>query len=194
MQVVAKLNYIRIAPRKVRLVVNLIRRKKIEDAQAILNFDVKKASQPLLKLLNSAVANARNNFQLEPNNLYISKITVDEGRKFKRWRARSRGRAAEIQKKTSHITLVLEEIKPAKKTKKVRKTKELSKPLEKKDKKGLSRQAKPKVEEKKIQELKKLHPSKFSEKAREDKPKPEKEITKPKITRGIRKIFRRKAF
>ena len=101
MVIVAKLRYLRIAPRKVRLVVDLIKGKAIEEAQTILNFTVKKATQPLVKLLNSAVANAKNNFQLEESNLYISRITVDEGPKYKRWRARARGIASEIQKKTS---------------------------------------------------------------------------------------------
>ena len=107
MTVTAKLRNLRIAPRKVRLVVELLKNKPVQEAQAILTFTTKKATKPLLKLLNSAVANARNNFQLEPANLYISKITVDEGTKFKRWMPRARGQASEIQKKTSHITLVL---------------------------------------------------------------------------------------
>lgn len=121
MQVKAKLNYLRIAPRKLRLLADLIRSKKIEEAQAILNFTVKKGSDPILKLLASALANAKNNFQLDPSNLYISKITVDEGPKYKRWMPRARGNAAEIQKKTSHITLVLDELKPGKKVKKEKK-------------------------------------------------------------------------
>jgi len=103
MSVVAKLCYLRIAPRKVRLVADLIRGKSVEEAQTILNFTVKKASQPLLKLLNSAISNAKNNFQLETSNLFISKITVDEGPKYKRWRPRSRGQIYQIQKKTSHV-------------------------------------------------------------------------------------------
>ena len=107
MTVTAKLRNLRIAPRKVRLVAELLKNKPVPEAQAILTFTTKKATKSLLKLLNSAVANARNNFQLEPANLYISKITVDEGTKFKRWMPRARGQASEIQKKTSHITLVL---------------------------------------------------------------------------------------
>ena len=107
MTVTAKLRNLRIAPRKVRLVAELLKNKPVSEAQATLTFTTKKATKPLLKLLNSAVANARNNFQLEPANLYISKITVDEGTKFKRWMPRARGQASEIQKKTSHITLVL---------------------------------------------------------------------------------------
>jgi large subunit ribosomal protein L22 len=111
MEVVAKLKYLRIAPRKVRLVADLIRRKSVNEALNILDFTNKKAAKPLKKLLNSAIANAKHNFQLDPSKLYISKITVDEGPKYKRWMPRARGRADEIQKKTSHITLVLAEAK-----------------------------------------------------------------------------------
>ncbi len=107
MEIIAKLNYLHIAPRKVRLVAGLIKGKQVEDAQNILRFTIKKASDPILKLLMQAKANAKNNFQIDPSVLYISKITVDEGPKYKRWRARARGRAAEIQKKTSHITMIL---------------------------------------------------------------------------------------
>ena len=109
MQVTAKLRNLRIAPRKARLVADLIRNKQVEEAQAVLNFTNKKATEPFLKLLNSAAANAKNNFQLDPVNLYISKILVDEGTKLKRWMPRARGQASPIQKKTSHITLVLSE-------------------------------------------------------------------------------------
>ena len=120
-----------------------------------------------MKLLKSAIASAIHNYQLEESNLYISKITVDEGPKLKRWRARARGVASEIQKKTSHVTLVLEEIvkKPPKKVKKV----------------------KPKVIKKEKVEEKVVKPEK-------PKPRPEIEVAKPKIERGIKRIFRRKAF
>jgi len=111
MAVIAKLRYLRIAPRKVRLVADLIRGKSVEEAQNILNFVPKRAAEPLFKLLKQGISNAKNNFQLEEKNLYISKITVDEGPKSKRVFPRSRGRAEEIQKKTSHITLILDEIK-----------------------------------------------------------------------------------
>ncbi len=109
MEITAKLNYLHIAPRKVRLVADLIKGKPVDDARNILRFTIKKASGPMLKLLMQAKANAKNNFQIDPSILYISKITVDEGPKYKRWRARARGRAAEIQKKTSHITMILKE-------------------------------------------------------------------------------------
>lgn len=125
--VTAKLRYLRIAPRKVRLVADLIRGKSVEKAQTILNFTTKRAAPVLLKLLNQAVANAKNNFQLEEKNLYISKILVDEGPKYKRWMPRARGRAFQIQKKTSHITLTLDTLDQ--KAKEVKKEKKVKKPL-----------------------------------------------------------------
>lgn len=129
MEVIAKIKYLRIAPRKVRLLTDLIRGKSVQRAQRILSFTIKKGSDPILKLLKSAVANATNNFKLNESNLYISKILVDEGPKFKRVMPRARGSANEIQKKTSHITVVLSEI-PGKATtvgkiEKVRKVKEI---------------------------------------------------------------------
>jgi len=108
-EVVAKLRRLRIAPRKVRLVADLIRGKKVDEAINILTFLNKKAAKPVLKLLKSAIANAEHNFKLKKDNLFISKITVDEGPKFKRWMPRARGRADLILKRTSHITLVLSE-------------------------------------------------------------------------------------
>lgn len=114
MVITAKLRNLRIAPRKVRLIADLIRGKQVEKAQAILQFSVKRGANPLLKLLNSAVASAKRK-DLDPAQLYVSRITVDEGPKLKRWRARARGQAYEIQKKTSHINIILSEIKKTKK-------------------------------------------------------------------------------
>jgi large subunit ribosomal protein L22 len=110
MEVIAKLNYLRISARKVRLVADLIRGKKVEQAQDILRFASKRATLPLSKLLKSAMANAKNNFGLDENNFYISKLLVNDGPKLKRFMPRARGQAYEIQKKTSHIVLVLKEI------------------------------------------------------------------------------------
>lgn len=164
MPVTAKLNYLRIAPRKVRLVADLIRGKKVSQALTLLQFTTKKPALPLLKLLKSAIANARHNFGLEEKNLYISKILVNEGPKLKRWMARARGRATEIQKKTSHITLVLDE-------------------LEKKL---------PKI--KKIKKIRKIEKEKAIPKIERPKLRPEIKIPKPKIEKAIPRIFRRKAF
>lgn len=133
----ATLNYLRIAPRKVRLVADLIRGKSVDDAQAILGFTTKKASKDLLKLLKSAAANAKS--QDSNDSLYISKITVDEGPKYKRWMPRARGQAYEIQKKTSHINIVLSETKKEKpeKEKPSRKDKSLLNPSLRSGKKKL---------------------------------------------------------
>lgn len=166
MVVTAKLRYLRIAPRKVRLVADLIRDKSVEEAQTILNFTIKNAATPLLKLLNSAVASAKNNFQLDPTNLFISKITVDEGPKYKRWMPRARGQVSEIQKKTSHVTLLLDEIE--KRLKRVKRAKKIKKEP------SVWAKEKPKI---KI-----------------PKPRPEEEMPKPKIKKGVKRIFRRKAF
>jgi len=110
MEVKAKLKNLRIAPRKVRLVADLIRGKKVIEAENILNFTIKRGAKPILKLLNSVVSNAKHNFGLEKENLYIKKITVDEGQKFKKLFPRARGRADTIQRKSSHVTMVLDEI------------------------------------------------------------------------------------
>lgn len=111
----------RIAPRKVRLVANLIKKSPVLSAEAQLKFQIKKSALPILKLLKSAVASSVNNFSLSPENLYIVNVLVDEGPKLKRFRARAFGRAGAIHKKTSHITLILEEraLSGVKKKKKV---------------------------------------------------------------------------
>lgn len=111
MQVIAKLNHLRMAPRKVRLVADLIRGKTLAQARVLLDFSLKNGALPFKKLLNSAAANAKNNFKLEEDNLFVDKVMVNEGPKLKRWRARSRGRAMRIEKKTSHIILILDEKK-----------------------------------------------------------------------------------
>ncbi|MCK9446814.1 50S ribosomal protein L22 [bacterium] len=118
-----ELNHLHIAPRKARLVADLVRGKKAEEAQVILNFAIKRASDPILKLLNSALVNAKNTKNVSASDLFISKITVDEGPAGKRVLPKSRGRGEVIKKKTSHVTLVLdvkrEDVKEAKKGKKV---------------------------------------------------------------------------
>ncbi len=109
MEVKVKLNNLRIAPRKTRQAIDLIRGKEVAQARTILEFTVKRASDPILKLLNSAVASAVNDLKLEESNLYVSKITVGEGPTLKRSFPMSRGKAFPIMKRTSHITLVLSE-------------------------------------------------------------------------------------
>lgn len=109
MEVKVSLNNLRIAPRKVRQVADLVRGKGVNEAQHLLDFTINKSAQPVLKLLLSAVASALHNFKLQESNLYVSKIMVDEGPKLKRWHPMSRGRAYPIIKRTSHIMLVLSE-------------------------------------------------------------------------------------
>ncbi len=115
MEIKVKLNNLRTAPRKTRQVIDLVRGKKAVEAQSILSFTVNKSARPVLKLLNSAIASAKHDFQLDESNLLVSKIFVDEGPKLKRWHPMSRGRAYPIIKRTSHITLVLDEIVPTEK-------------------------------------------------------------------------------
>ena len=111
------------APRKVRVVANLIKGLNINQARAQLRALPKRASGPVLKTLNSAVANAEHNFQLSKDNLYIAKIFVDGGPMLKRWMPRAMGRASAIQKKTSHLTVILGERIAAKAVKKAIKAK-----------------------------------------------------------------------
>lgn len=97
------------APRKVRLIADLVKRKPVLEAEAQLRFQNKRAALPILKLLKSGIASAVNNFNLSADSLYVLNIFVDEGPMLKRFRPRAFGKAGAIHKKTSHITLVLEE-------------------------------------------------------------------------------------
>ncbi|MCR5150767.1 MAG: 50S ribosomal protein L22 [Clostridiales bacterium] len=106
----AKATYIRIAPRKVQIVLDLIRNQPVEKALAILKYTPKAACEPLLKLLNSAIANAENNNNMDVNKLYISKCNVTAGPILKRIRPRAQGRAFRVNKRTSHISLELKEM------------------------------------------------------------------------------------
>jgi len=108
MEITAKLRYLRISPRKVRRVADLVRRTQVEKARATLKFSRQRSAEPLLKLLNSACANAKKNFSIEQDGLFIKKITVDQGPVYKRFRPAARGTAHPIHKKTSHVTIVLD--------------------------------------------------------------------------------------
>lgn len=99
-------NY-RQSPRKVRLVADLIRGKKVDEAEIELDFVAKRAAHHFKKLLNSAVANAKHNFNIEKENLYVKSVCVDKGVTLHRRRARARGAAFPINKRSSHITLIL---------------------------------------------------------------------------------------
>ncbi len=109
MEARAHARFVRIAPRKVRMVMDLIRGKELEEALAILKFTPKSASKVIEKLLLSAAANAQNNNDMDRDSLYVAKCYADQGPTLKRYRPRAQGRAAMIRKKTSHITVILEE-------------------------------------------------------------------------------------
>ena len=130
-EVTAKLSYLRMGPRKVRLVADLIRGRKAAQALDILSLTPKRAARPLLKLLNSAVANAKHNFSIPVEDLRISKIMVDGGPSLKRWMPKAHGRATPVRERTSHVHLVLaamtENKKEAKKEAKGAKKKESGK-------------------------------------------------------------------
>jgi len=136
MEVKVKLSNLRTAPRKVRLVADLVRGKKLVEAQNILLFTVNKSAKNILKLLNSAVASATHDLHLNESNLFVSKIMVDEGPKLKRWHPMSRGRAFPIIKRTSQIVLVLAEVNATNSKKLETKTeKRINKNIEKKENK-----------------------------------------------------------
>ena len=109
MEAVAKVTHVRIAPRKVRIVIDLIRNKPVGVALGILKNTPKAASPVVEKLLLSAMANAENNHNMNVDSLYVSEVFADQGPTLKRIQARAQGRAFRINKKTSHITLKLKE-------------------------------------------------------------------------------------
>jgi large subunit ribosomal protein L22 len=109
MKIEASLNNLRISPRKIRLVTDMIKGQDIDDAQVQLEHTVKKSSPVILKLLKSAVANAENNFGMDRSNLYVYDVQVGEGTKLKRWLPRAYGRATLILKRASNIYLTLAE-------------------------------------------------------------------------------------
>ena len=100
---------VRIAPRKARVVMDIIRGKSVADASAILKFTPKVGAEIIERVLKSAVANAENNFDMNVDNLYVSTCFVDQGPTMKRIHPRSRGQAFKILKRTSHITVAVEE-------------------------------------------------------------------------------------
>lgn len=101
--------YIRISSRKVKIVVDLIRGKQVDEALAILMYTPKSAAPYVEKLLKSAIANAENNLSMDRGSLYVAEVHADQGPTLKRYWARSHGRADMIHKRTSHITIVLDQ-------------------------------------------------------------------------------------
>lgn len=173
MEIKANLNYLRIAPRKVRSVIDLIRGKNIIEAERQLKFISRRASDPILRLLKSAIANAKSNFSVDKENLFIKEIKVNESVPYKRSIAMSRGRAYPIMKRTSHILLSLgvkEGVKIEKKQSSIEQV----------------RPASIKEEEKPQEEIKKITKTTTKKSLREIGPKPKKQ-------NWVKKIFRRKS-
>ena len=106
----AQLRFLPISAQKVRLVVDLVRGKDAVQAQDMLRFMTQRSAEPVLKLLNSAIANAEENFGISRDDLFVAKIHADEGPTLKRFRPRAQGRASRIRKRSSHLTVVLDEI------------------------------------------------------------------------------------
>ena len=110
MEATAKATYVRISPRKVQIVLDLIRNQPVDKAIAILQYTPKAACEPVKKVLKSAMANAENNFNMDVSRLYVSEAHVAPGPTLKRIQARAHGRAYRINKRTSHISLTLKEM------------------------------------------------------------------------------------
>jgi large subunit ribosomal protein L22 len=165
MEVKAQLKNFRMAPRKVRLVSGLLKGTDALAARAQLDYLVKKSARPMAKLLESAMANAHNNLGMVKENLFIKNIIVNEGAKLKRFRPKGFGSTSPLEKKTSHITIILEEKVPGLKAKHGKKEEEKT--------------------ESKVKEA--------PEKKEKGKPEIKKEIGKKGVAKVGKKIFQRKA-
>ncbi|MCD6085553.1 50S ribosomal protein L22 [bacterium] len=173
MEVKVYLRYLNIAPRKTRLVANLIKGMEVERAKAQLLFCKKRAAKPILKLINSAIANARNNLEID-GNFFIKEIRVDQGPMLKRWMPRAFGRATMIQRKTSHITLILEVKEPKKVERKAIKNEEKKEGARKEEVE--TEKTKKETVRKEISEI--------------EVKKPGKKLKVPKILPGVKKMFK----
>jgi len=109
MEVKAVARFVRVSPRKVRLIIDQVRGKQVEEAINLLSFVPQKSAFIVKKLVNSAVANAEHNTELDVDRLYVKRIFADEGPSLKRFRPRALGRASRIRKRTSHVTVVVAE-------------------------------------------------------------------------------------
>jgi large subunit ribosomal protein L22 len=114
MQVTAQVKYLRMSPKKLRLIADVVRGMKVETAIDSLAFINKQAKKPVIKLINSAISNAVNNLNLKKENLYIKEIKVDMAGMLKRWQFKAHGRATPLRKRNAHILIVLEELVPTK--------------------------------------------------------------------------------
>lgn len=193
MEVKASLNHLRMSPRKVRLVIDVIRKMPVLLALDQLKFINKKATEPIARLLKSAIANGVNTYSLVDSNLYIKEIRSDEGVMLKRWMPRAHGRATSIRKRGCHLNIVLAEIKESgQKEKKVVKAADPVK-LEKLAKEGL-KAAKAKKDQK---ELKTKKPESLEKGKEIVDPRMEGHHSHAKVEGGTKgfagKVFRRKS-
>jgi len=131
MDITAKARFVRMSPRKVRLVANTIRGIGVAKAEEGLSFMKQQASEPIMKLLKSAIANAEHNFKLSSEKLFVKTITVDGGPVYKRWTPKAFGRATPIRHRTSHISLILSEKEAEPEVKAKKETKSKKKPVKK---------------------------------------------------------------
>lgn len=111
----AQARFVRVTPQKARRVIDMIRGMNAQEAQTLLRFAPQAASEPIGKVVGSAIANATNNYSLDPRTLVITQAFVDEGPTMKRFRPRAQGRASQILKRTSHITVIVESVDSQKK-------------------------------------------------------------------------------
>jgi large subunit ribosomal protein L22 len=109
METSAAARFVRISPRKIRLIMDQVRGKKVEEALNMLSFAPQKGARILKKLINSAVANAEQNSGVDVDSLFIKRVYADDGPTLKRFRPRAQGRATRIRKRSSHLTVVLDE-------------------------------------------------------------------------------------
>jgi large subunit ribosomal protein L22 len=187
MKVIASLNNLRTSPRKVRLVTNSIVGMNAGAAIVQLKHVVKKTSEPMEKLLNSALANAENNFGLDKDNMFVKSILVGEGAKLKRWLPRAQGRATLLLKRTSHIKLELEEVVEGKNKKTQKELDKQRADNEAARTKMMKEAAKEMEEGEKVEET-------TTEKAAAKKITPKKETVKGGQDSGfLKKVFQRKS-
>ena len=109
MEVTSKAAQLRVSPRKMRLVVDLVRGKDVNEALGILKFTPNKSAEYIARVIRSAQATAEHNYDLDPDELYVKTIYADDGPTYKRWKARARGRVNQRLTRTAHLTVVVEE-------------------------------------------------------------------------------------
>ena len=171
MEIKASINYLRISPRKVRLVASMIRGMDVGQIKLVLYHLPKRSARPLLKLLNSAIASAKHDFQLSEDDVYVKRILVNSGTAQKRYTPRAFGRAAPIRKRTSHVSLTLD-----------------TKDSAKKREGGQAGKGAPEVRDIAPEDIR----DQFKEEPREEKPAaPQKPRSKP--MNFVRRMFNRKA-